>query len=329
MRPRSRNGFTMIEILVVITVVLILIGMLIPAVSLIRRNARDAVTKERMQAVLMGMTRLGNDSKNVTFGLQTAIPAVGGSRRFVRPAGTDSVRPAPLVEGDPWPAWHKTYPEDEATAKGNPVVVKDPGNPLVMPYPWGQPRGGYFVTEAWYTGPLGLATGAPKTWSATELEAWQEPEQHRIHELWPEFTAELLEAIRIAPDAATVRSDRNPDQPWNDSYGNPLVTALALYQPPVNSGDPNDAYLTAAKRFYGFNRACYVAVASVSPTPVTTFPTDDAGFAAAARSTWDAVVDKSEKVWDETSFETAPWSSVQVSKENKKRYLLSAPQMFR
>jgi hypothetical protein len=138
-----------------------------------------------------------------------------------------------------------------------------------------------------------------------------------------------LEAIGVAPDADTVRTDRNPGQPWNDAYGNPLVLAVVLFQPTASATGPADTYLTAAKRAYGFNPACYVSAVSVVPTPVQAFPSDAAGFAAALRATWDAVVAKSELVWDETSWRRAPWEGVQATKAQKRRYLLAAPQIFR
>lgn len=59
---RSRSGFTLIELLVVIAIIAVLVGLLFPALGLLRRNQRKATTVKLMQDVSLAITQYLQES---------------------------------------------------------------------------------------------------------------------------------------------------------------------------------------------------------------------------------------------------------------------------
>ena len=329
----TRRGFSLLELMIVITILALLVGLIVGSVSYARMAAASAVTRQRMEAALQGLARLGEiERSGATLSLQIAIPAFGGTRLFARSA---SEKPTTMVPQPSGTAWHRSFPHSDAVAPGHATIAATgPGRPLVMAYPWGRGRL-YEIREPWYANPLGLpnplAAGVPAPLPAADAVTWRQPEAHRLHELWPRSSEAILRHAGIVPSAEAYRADRRRGQPWNDAWGHPLVIAYALFQPPEcglteASADgtrvyPRDLYLRRALEAYQFNRAVYVSVAAAGPVLSATHvpggvpvAADEAAFATACGQIWQQVcattMAEPTKVWDETSFLRPPWDGV-------------------
>lgn len=339
MIPRPENrALTLIEVLIVIAIIATLSGLVGVGISIARSRARALQTVQRIDDVLAAFSREGLSTGSIAYAAQRDIAGIGGTPVFARAANASVSLP---VGGAA--AWHDCFPRANATAPGNPVVPPSgDGAPLIMAYPWGQPRL-YPIRESWYTGPLGLPTGLPSTWTAAQRADWEAPEPHRIQELWPGRTADWSAWLRITPDTATWTADRGRGKAWNDAWGHPLVISYALYQPPrCDLGGtppaPADTYLREAHRLYQTNRILYVAVGAVGPRldpdrfPLGTL--EDAG-PRDLRRMWDQIttVCTSGAAWDETAPARAPWRGTRIAvdtgKQVKLTCFLSAPAEFR
>src|SRR6185295_5510954 len=60
-RSRSKRGFTMMELLIVVTIIAILASILLPIVSSFRRSARVAAAKQAMNAITMALDKYKED----------------------------------------------------------------------------------------------------------------------------------------------------------------------------------------------------------------------------------------------------------------------------
>jgi hypothetical protein len=308
-------------------------ALILSGVRYAKMSAASAVTRQRMEAALQAITRLGQVERGTaTLALQTSIPTLGGTALFAR---SQAERPPAMVPQPSNAVWHRCFPDPSAVSPGHATVAAvSGGRPLVMAYPWGKNRL-YEIREDWYAGPLGLpnptsATG-PAPLTAEQAELWRKPEPHRLRELWPRASEAILLRAGVLTAASAYRDDRRPGQPWNDAWGNPLVVAYAIYQPPecglttlANDGSrvfPRDRYLRAALDAYQFNRAMYVSMGSGGPILAGSHlpsgvPTgaDEAAFAEVCDGLWRQVCETTmaepAKVWDETSFLRPPWDGV-------------------
>ena len=61
---RERSGFTLIELLVVIGIIALLAGMLIPTISMIRRQAKDTQCRNNLQQIGIGITAFQQENNN-------------------------------------------------------------------------------------------------------------------------------------------------------------------------------------------------------------------------------------------------------------------------
>ena len=64
-RPRSRTGFTLVELLVVVGVIALLIGFLLPALNKARESARKAKCLSNLRQLAMAATQYANDNHGV------------------------------------------------------------------------------------------------------------------------------------------------------------------------------------------------------------------------------------------------------------------------
>jgi hypothetical protein len=155
--------------------------------------------------------------------------------------------------------------------------------------------------------------------------------------------------MEVANEAAAVRraNDRSPRQRWNDGWGQPLIVAYGIYQPPecrLGGRYAGDHYVREALTQYQYNRSLYVAVGAPGERldPVL-FPggamPDTSAFASYADwsetfiDLWAHVAKGcttgGQTTWDETSFDSPPWKGTRVGEltvaGKRLRPLLSTP----
>jgi hypothetical protein len=145
-------------------------------------------------------------------------------------------------------------------------------------------------------------------------------------------------------------TDRNTEKPWNDAWGQPLVIAYGLYQPPGYSppaGATNGAFCSKALRQYQYNRSVYISLASAGTT-IADAPTA-AKIKSSAVADWNAAgtgilatvwnqcnvvcQPTAAEEWTAESFDRPPWQGVKRGKNRvngiKVRSLLSSPHEFK
>ncbi|MBA3683850.1 MAG: type II secretion system protein [Planctomycetes bacterium] len=320
------RAFTLIEILIVVTIIGVLIALLLPLLGVVKFRARVVQTTQRLEAVQSAILALGGQSGSTGYALQRDL-VLGGTIDFELDTTTNQARPA---GGAPW---HACYPDAAASA---------PGQRLVMAYPWGKARQ-YWIREAWYSGPQGLPTTNPNdpAMSAADRDAWyaawRAPERHELSEFWPLNTLQMLRLAGIMPgtteaEAVAAYKDRSSSRTFNDAWGNPLVIAHAVYQPTrcqLGGTFSPDYYVREGLAQYQYNRSVYLSVAAVGPwLHPTVFPgnalANPSGFASYAdweptvRQVWThaclGTMTGGQAVWDETGFDRPPWNGARLGK---------------
>jgi len=327
-----RRGFTLIELLVVIAIIALLMALLLPVLSVLRFRARVLVTNQRIDQVLAALQGIGRENGSASYVLQRDC-GLGGTTEF-KLNSTNQGEPASGT-------WHECYPQ---------VAASSP-NPLILAYPWGKTRQ-YWIRENWYGSPLALPTYEPTdaqrdAWYAS----WKVAERHSIAELCPTRSLALLQragVLEATTEAEAVRrgNDRGPNRSWNDGWGQPLVVAYALYQPPrCQLGGPygGDFYVREALTQYQYNRSIYVAVGApgMALDPIL-FPAGDpdtsafatyANWSATSTTLWAHIIKActtgGQPTWDETSFDRPPWKGTRLGDLKvagaRLRSLLSSP----
>ncbi len=219
--------------------------------------------------------------------------------------------------------------------------------PVVWPWPWGKEI-------------FSRIEGRLLQQTEYQLDGSGEIVKRTLANLSPLKTMPLLQAAGIlAPDASGLddfRTDRNPNKPWNDAWGSPLIVVNASYMPArydfddVNDLMPSsqlgkeiprmsrDAYggrgffMKKAKDTYGYNRSFYVAVAAAAGHDQDLWPVgwnasdDDATL----REIWlriSDVVDASS--WDGSSWGSPPWTSIHSAEKNGMTNYISPPKEYR
>jgi prepilin-type N-terminal cleavage/methylation domain-containing protein len=292
----TTRGFTLLELLVVITVIAILAGLIISMVPQIRLRAKIADTQVRMNSVQQGMSLIGQSEGSATYKLQQLTE--------YRSSGT----PADL---EPGLGGILTFGPPDTANPGLPTIGKrPPPNSSQDNGAWGR-RGRNHLAFPW-------GKKFPREGAAPGTVVQMGPERFRLRDMSPFNTRKLLKIANVLPtrkdDAEWAEkqymTNRKSSEIWNDSWGNPLVVASVLYQPtysgassptyvsgtlpgwkdgawpaPVNANDamdrntpPVSGYLPgdelAAKKalldhlkIYQYNRSVYIAVAAVGPHP--------------------------------------------------------------
>ncbi len=90
---RHQAGFTLVELLIVITIITVLAGLTLSVVNMVRESARVLQTSSRMQAIINALTSYGSHEGGAAAELQNAC-ALGGSGRMATIAAiVDSIIP--------------------------------------------------------------------------------------------------------------------------------------------------------------------------------------------------------------------------------------------
>ncbi len=275
MRERA---FTLIEVLVVITIIMVLVGLLVTLGTQAIFRANSVKTVRRMDQVIEGLVRSGVEEGSSAALLQRRA-GLGGVEIFRRHVGTTMAEP------------------DEGTWQDETVRFR-------FGFPWNREDL--------------IASTDPDATTVTRDGATLRVSTVKLQDLDPLKTVRLLEAAGVLPaddtatagidEAAVAWADHANSKPWNDAWGNPIVLAWGLFQPVT------EEQTAAANHRYHFSRAVYVAAAAVGPVApaLNGDPSNDAPalWAQANR----ICQPNATSAWDERAFAIPPWRGIKQAR---------------
>jgi prepilin-type N-terminal cleavage/methylation domain-containing protein len=279
-----KRAFTLVELLMVIAIILVLAGLLLAAGSVVREQARAAVTETRINGIIQGFaTTFRSGGRGVAVAVQEKA-ALGGVLRFRGKTSAESW--TELTSGGAG--------EDLALSVPLTGTWLDPVPPHHFAAPWEQ-------------------AAAPGTASEPDIDPATRLSTVSLDRLSTAKSADLLALSGVVEDgqAATVRGDRGRNRPWNDAWGHPLVVAYGLFQP-VTAAD-----LREAQQRYGYTRGLYLAVAAAGPEIADAAVRDD--LALPVPAAWDADMAAlwtqactvaGASAWTGAAFAQPPWKGV-------------------
>ena len=319
---RRSPAFTLVELLVTISIIMVLAAMLVPAFNMVRFAAHASSTANRMENILHALTTYGSGEQTSAYRLHARL-----------------IAPRLLAMGE------KTGVVDFVTSRRLSITVPDPDIKVngvtqdwlyqdvdattpayLFRWPWGQPALSFSDPT------LGITPGAPESRKLAGLE--------------PGLSFELLLAAdvfgaAIGDPGTAYASDRRRSAAWNDAWGNPLIVAWGLHQPQKNTkviaqrvvasqstgGNarqyaPPDFYYQLCSSHYKHTRSVYVAIAAAGPalrTPLSgTISTDSANIWSQVTQVdlnpgdgaGSGVFHRAGLNWDQDSFSRPPWDGV-------------------
>lgn len=356
-----RRGLSLVELLVVITIIALLSGLVLGVVPILRLQSRLTLTQSRMTDLLGGIARMSADGVTPGQALLERVqvdgaPALGGVRRY-----TTRFDGSLTVSDGAWLAYDAVR------------------RPWELRFPWGRPA----ILFAQRTGvnqakaPGLLTSVGPRSFALSQMN--------------PRCSEAFWVAAGICPSIGAYRSDRSPRQPWNDAWGHPLVAAYALYQygprapgqsplVPARSDDPATAWdepdrdqvaaavgpangMSALGVKYARQQVLamealrhpsivYVAVGALGPRPVDAWAdvraasqAADASSPADREAVWvsaweqinalsnrERIDDPSSEIWkvDEqvNAMDNPPWTGTRIGRLGDRRTVLTAPEEF-
>ncbi len=232
MKSHLKRGFTLIELMVVITIIAILAGLLITLIPEVMRKAKLADTSSRVNSVHAGMALIGQNEGSATFRMQqlleysttgTALdamePGLGGIFTF----GAPNRNATGIEVGLP-------------TVGTRPSLVDPP--PAKVYGGWGYRGRGHLAF------PWGKKFPDPTPVAGVQTTVLMGPERFMLRHMSPFNTRKLLKLANVLPTKASdatwpekqYMTNRKTSEPWNDAWGHPLVVASVLYQPTFQNG---------------------------------------------------------------------------------------------
>jgi prepilin-type N-terminal cleavage/methylation domain-containing protein len=273
---RSTRAFTLVELMVVITIIALLAGLTVYLVGIVQFNAKKLITLQRMDAVTQGLSQLGTNEGSAAYLIMRQVT----SQDPYVPHGTQ-------LPQSGWPHYEGVVTFDTSgfyNGQGTLITNPDPfplinlaANPPVnegqwfvevapvSPYQTGSATNDYddhLFNYPWGKSPSGAKVGGA-------VGGLLPPEHHVLRNLCPYQTMNLLRAANVLTDdpytdtsnagqyvagdkfvdiggtgtyqyaSDLYTTDRHSREPWNDKWGNPLVVAYGIYQPapaPVGNG---------------------------------------------------------------------------------------------
>nr|MDA3960544.1 type II secretion system protein [Planctomycetota bacterium] len=282
-----KRGFSLIELLVAIGIIIVLAGLLIPVAGMVRRKARwvDCSNRiENLRRALLGAA--GSEQSAANWVLRTTNSGAHGLSWNLN--STD-----PLLRG---------------TLGVTAGAFFTYQNPWELRFPLGRPSARFDQQNA-YTYDNGHSR-----WDL-KLLTEAEPISFGLDDSSAQWTAALILGCEIAPSLAAVTTDRGPHQAWNDPWGNPLLIGTALYQygpastasgtrwpwahGPGERAYPSQDFTDQWKKvhaYYGTSAQAYLAIGAIGPKPDSATPSsmNAATYAAA----WSAVLSRCNRADD-------------------------------
>jgi len=160
-------------------------------------------------------------------------------------------------------------------------------------------------------------------------------EARSVADMSPIFTIGLLQVAEVLPAGSAgveaYRNDRDPDAPWNDPYGNPLVVGCFSFLAPRTDGYqvPRDRIYRAYRQTYGTGRAVSFAIGAAGRRLRTSMPSEWSDIdtdKSTLRALWTQILDVTKaSEWNETAFDDSPWNGLRAEDAGRERCYLSEP----
>ncbi len=295
-----RHAFTIIEVLVVITIIALLMSLVLVAGNIVRFRAAVLRTTQRFEAIQAQLTRIGQQEGSSAFGLQKRC-GLGGVLTFV--SGTGLL---------PAPAGGQNF--------GN------QGVPYHFGFPWNQ-------EDLIASGDPDAQVVAGRRVSNVVLQQLDPSKSESLLAAAGVLIDDPATAANEGQDG--YRNDRSVAAAWNDGWGNPLVVAYGLFQPTTPEGIVAAMQSYQFSRAVYISVAAAGPILRYNPPVDWRLGTD---WAMNVRNIWQQANEVCQPPgaprWDYLAFEQAPWQGVKVGEygytnEATLRSLLGAPTEYK
>jgi prepilin-type N-terminal cleavage/methylation domain-containing protein len=128
MSVSPKSGFTIVELLITIAVIALLVGILSPALQVVREAARRTSCANNLRQIALGMATYDDAQKQLP-GWRNLLDTYSKVRIATDPKTACvswTVPILPHIEGKPTHDWYTAYTTAAASASGNPATKKIP-----------------------------------------------------------------------------------------------------------------------------------------------------------------------------------------------------------
>lgn len=333
-QPMRHSAFSVIELLLVVSIIAIVALLMIPLIGYFREQARWTATTARMQDLLTAAAAL--DKTVLTLQRQGGL---GGVTLFTRKTQ------AQINLINVKPSYNNPFLDTPLAAKPSEWLSQAQyDQPWYFGFPWNE------TDRIQARSSSKLPAGTVFESQAVDAAGFQTA---TLSDLSPLRSFELMSALGAFNDTVAAgdsyRTDRGTDRRWNDAWGRPLVVAYGLYQPPPRTAVLFDASNNPAStiaqdgwriaeslKIYGYDRAVYLSVGATGRSLPAGL--DPAMLADPSAGVWTSTVlpalwsrittvcDASS--WTGASFAAPPWKSVRTAKDAAGACAISAPKLL-